>query len=122
MRLIDADELLKNGIRVRGGYNHDGLIYVPLADVKESIMNAPTFECSTEEATELYNSGYRMGKADGLEENLVAYLPQIIEKVIVELPSIIAKTKREQEQQARETVARLRKLTVTRKQRIKRHE
>lgn len=46
MRLIDADRLLKNGIR-GGGYNYNGLVYVPLKDVEQTIKDAPTFECCT---------------------------------------------------------------------------
>ena len=44
MRLIDADALLNGGIRVEFGYNNDGLILVPMRDVRKSINDAPTIE------------------------------------------------------------------------------
>lgn len=44
MRPIDADKLLKDGIRVEYGYNDDGLILVPMRDVRKSIENAPTVD------------------------------------------------------------------------------
>lgn len=44
MRVIDADKLLKDGIRVEYGYNDNGLILVPMRDVRKSIENAPTVD------------------------------------------------------------------------------
>lgn len=44
MRLIDADKLLNDGIRVRCCFNDDGLIMVPMRDVRKSIQNAPTVD------------------------------------------------------------------------------
>lgn len=44
MRLIDADALMDDGIRVEFGYNYDGLILVPMRDVSNSIRNAPTVD------------------------------------------------------------------------------
>lgn len=44
MRLIDADKLLKDGIRVEYGYNDNGLVLVPMRDVRKSIENAPTVD------------------------------------------------------------------------------
>ena len=41
MRLIDADALK---IRVEIGHNMDGLLLIPMRDVKKSIENAPTIE------------------------------------------------------------------------------
>ena len=41
MRLIDADTLK---IRAEYGYNDNGLLFVPLRDVKRSIDNAPTVD------------------------------------------------------------------------------
>lgn len=43
-RLIDADALLKDGIRVECGYDADGILMIPLRDVTNSIKNAPTVE------------------------------------------------------------------------------
>lgn len=70
MRLIDADELLKNGIRNRisYGYNSDGWILVPIKDVRQSIKNAPTIDAVEVvrckdckwcvDKQEIYNCGY----------------------------------------------------------------
>lgn len=44
MRLIDADALLEDGIRVGYGINDNGLLMVPLRDVHKSIKNAPTVD------------------------------------------------------------------------------
>lgn len=44
MRLIDADALMENGIKVEFGYNYDGLILIPMRDVRRSIDNAPTVD------------------------------------------------------------------------------
>lgn len=44
MRLIDADALLKDGIRVTQGLNEDGLLYIPMRDVTKSIKKAPTVD------------------------------------------------------------------------------
>lgn len=44
MRLIDADKLLDDGIKDRDGINAEGLIYIPMADVRNSIRNAPTVD------------------------------------------------------------------------------
>ena len=56
MRLIDADKLLKDGIRVEYGYNDNGLILVPMRDVRKSIENAPTVDsdCLKEYAEEIF--------------------------------------------------------------------
>lgn len=48
MRLIDADKLLEDGIRVEYGYNDDGLVLVPMRDVIKSIKNAPTVDVAKE--------------------------------------------------------------------------
>lgn len=44
MRLIDADALLENGIKVSYGYNDDGIVLIPMGEVRQSIRNAPTIE------------------------------------------------------------------------------
>lgn len=44
MRLIDAEKLLDEGIRARDGINDNGLLYIPLADVRKSIKNAPAID------------------------------------------------------------------------------
>lgn len=44
MRLIDADALLKDGIRAEYGINDNGLLLVSLRDVKRSIENAQTVD------------------------------------------------------------------------------
>lgn len=45
MRLIDADALLAGGIRVsRGQIAEDGLIMIPMKDVRKSIAEAPTID------------------------------------------------------------------------------
>jgi hypothetical protein len=44
MRLIDADALLNGGIRVQCGLNDNGLIMIPMGDVRKSIENAPTID------------------------------------------------------------------------------
>lgn len=44
MRLIDAYALMENGIKVEFGYNYDGLILIPMRDVRRSIDNAPTVD------------------------------------------------------------------------------
>ena len=41
-RLIDANKLLKNGIRVSYGFDNDGVLLIPMDDVIRSIKNAPT--------------------------------------------------------------------------------
>lgn len=38
---IDREWLLNEGIRVTSGYNNDGVIMIPMRDVRESIKNAP---------------------------------------------------------------------------------
>ena len=40
-RLIDANKLLKNGIRVSYGFDNDGVLLIPMSDVIRSIKNAP---------------------------------------------------------------------------------
>lgn len=42
MRAIDADAFLKDGLKCKQGIQENGLVYVPLRDVIESIKNAPT--------------------------------------------------------------------------------
>lgn len=44
MRLIDADALLEEGIRVSYGYNDNGVVLIPMGDVRQSIKIAPTIE------------------------------------------------------------------------------
>ena len=45
MRLIDADALLKDGIRVSCGHVSDeGIVMVPMKDVRKSIEAAPTID------------------------------------------------------------------------------
>ena len=41
-RLIDANKLVKSGIRYSSGINDDGIAYVPLGEVMSSIRNAET--------------------------------------------------------------------------------
>ena len=41
-RLIDANKLIKNGIRVSYGFDNDGVLLIPMGDVIRSIKNAPT--------------------------------------------------------------------------------
>lgn len=43
-RLIDADALLEDGIRVSYAYNNDGIILIPMGEVRQSIKNAPTID------------------------------------------------------------------------------
>ena len=43
-RLIDANKLLKNGIRVSYGFDNDGVLLIPMSDVIRSIKNAPTVD------------------------------------------------------------------------------
>lgn len=44
MRLIDADALLEEGIRFSYAYNDDGIVLIPMGEVRKSIKNAPTIE------------------------------------------------------------------------------
>ena len=44
MRLIDADALMDDGIKVEFGYDNDGIIMIPMRDVNNSIRNAPTVD------------------------------------------------------------------------------
>ena len=44
MRPIDADELLNGGIRVSRGFNDDGVVMIPMKDVRQSIKDAPTIK------------------------------------------------------------------------------
>lgn len=44
MRMIDADALLSEGIKVSCGFNDNGLIMIPMRDVNKSIKNAPTVD------------------------------------------------------------------------------
>lgn len=44
MRLIDANKLLKNGIRVSYGFDNDGILLIPMADIVKSIKQAPTID------------------------------------------------------------------------------
>ena len=46
MRVIDADKLLEDGIRCEYGYNDNGVILIPMRDVRKSIENAPTADVS----------------------------------------------------------------------------
>ena len=46
MRLIDADALLEDGIRIRQGLNEDGILYIPMRDVNQSIKKAPTVDAA----------------------------------------------------------------------------
>lgn len=46
MRLIDADALLEDGIRIRQGLNEDGILYIPMRDVTQSIKKAPTVDAA----------------------------------------------------------------------------
>ena len=41
-RLIDANKLIKNGVRVSYGFDNDGVLLIPIGDVIRSIKNAPT--------------------------------------------------------------------------------
>ncbi len=43
-RLIDANKLLKNGIRVSYGFDNDGVLLIPIGDVIRSIKDAPTVD------------------------------------------------------------------------------
>ncbi len=42
MRLIDADELLKDGFKFRESYRIGATIFVPLREVRRSVEDAPT--------------------------------------------------------------------------------
>lgn len=67
-RLIDANALLEDGIRVKCGYNNDGLLMIPLRDVTRSIKNAPTVDAveakKYEALVEMYHD---------LRENFIDY-------------------------------------------------
>ena len=67
MRLIDADALLNDGIRVRCGFYDNGLIMIPMRDVRESIKNAPTIEA------EPVKHGIWIGTADGYADGELVY-------------------------------------------------
>lgn len=41
-RLIDANKLIKNGIRVSYGFDNDDVLLIPMGDVIRSIKNVPT--------------------------------------------------------------------------------
>ena len=43
-RLIDANELLKNGLRAGYGFDNDGVLLIPMGDVIRSIKKAPTID------------------------------------------------------------------------------
>ena len=43
-RLIDANKLIKNGIRVSYGFDNDGKLLIPMGDVIRSIKEAPTID------------------------------------------------------------------------------
>ena len=43
-RLIDANELLKNGLRAGYGFDNDGVLLIPIGDVIMSIKKAPTID------------------------------------------------------------------------------
>jgi predicted RNA-binding Zn-ribbon protein involved in translation (DUF1610 family) len=43
-RLIDANALLNDGIRVSFGYDANGLLLIPMRDVRRSIEGAPTVD------------------------------------------------------------------------------
>lgn len=43
-RLIDANKLLKNGIRVSYGFDNDGVLLIPIGDVIRSIKKAPIID------------------------------------------------------------------------------
>lgn len=43
-RLIDANVLLNDGLRVSFGYDANGLLLIPVRDVVRSIEGAPTFD------------------------------------------------------------------------------
>lgn len=45
MRLIDADALLNDGVKVSCGHvTEEGLIMVPIRDVRQAIKGAPTID------------------------------------------------------------------------------
>lgn len=44
MRLIDAEKLRSEGLRVSCGINDKGIIFVPMKDIHKSIDNAPTVD------------------------------------------------------------------------------
>ena len=43
-RLIDANELLKNGLRAGYGFDNDGVLLIPMGDVIRSIKKEPTID------------------------------------------------------------------------------
>ena len=43
-RLIDANKLLKNGIRVSYGFDNGGVLLIPIGDVIRSIKKAPIID------------------------------------------------------------------------------
>ena len=44
MRLIDANKLIKNGLRVSYGFDDDGVLLIPIGDVIRSIKMAKTVD------------------------------------------------------------------------------
>ena len=44
MRLIDANKLIKNGLRVNYGFDDDGVLLIPIGDVIRSIKMAKTVD------------------------------------------------------------------------------
>lgn len=64
MRLIDADALMENGIKVEFGYNYDGLILIPMRDVRRSIDNAPTVDLEPVRHGRWVKSGYACGESE----------------------------------------------------------
>ena len=71
MRLIDADKLLEDGIRVEYGYNDNGLILVPMRDVRKSIKNAPTVDVPDTNVGEWISVDERLPEIDQI---VLAYL------------------------------------------------
>ena len=59
---IDREWLLNEGIRVTSGYNNDGVIMIPMRDVRESIQNAPAADVAprAEIAEEIFNEIAKM--------------------------------------------------------------
>lgn len=62
---IDREWLLNEGIRVTYGYNHDGIILVPMRDVNESIKKAPSADVAprAEVAREIFEEIEKIGVA-----------------------------------------------------------
>lgn len=63
VRPIDADALLENGIKVEYGFNDNGLILIPMRDVRNSIKNAPTINAKpVKRGHWIFNPDWKLSK------------------------------------------------------------